>query len=497
MKKFFPVFFLAFVFLMIPISKASAAILLDNYLYIDTNTVGNNQYLADKFGTTSIQGDANEHDGTITRVTFDWQGLSGETLYIIFPDGSTQYVSSQDVTLTKPSKYIRFALNKQSTKETFVRVIYLYVHDESDGGVDISYQYNNAMPTHYGDLGDGPEPTPTPTPEPTPTPTPDPEPSDPGNSDPVWMGLGSNQDGIVWGNAPSNVTTVKLYKDGQLVGSFLYGNKAYSYGGSPPDGHYTIYGLDSGGSIVARGEFDVGGNGEDPGGEDPGGNDPGDGESGDTPPCTVDGCDFLKQLLACPDWDLVMGDVTNAIKNALPPPPDWSNISDMIGAATVRHLSDYMGPVPDPPSKGDIQFELDTPPPVLDTSTDQLEPSVPPDYNQGKIVFDLNSTPGIDVPDESKPFRIDDPLANQKHDAPGVKVIPGDPRNNSDGIKPPDHPDTGDNTPKPSSDISGPIGTVPVPSGTTSDAPKPSAGSGVAIPDPTIGIIPIPSRDGG
>ncbi|RRJ54004.1 hypothetical protein EHV15_36195 [Paenibacillus oralis] len=188
------------------------------------------------------------------------------------------------------------------------------------------------------------------------------------------------------------------------------------------------------------------------------------------------------------------------IRSTFPPPPDWEEIADLIGDATINHLSDYLGDVPSPPSRSEIERATDTPLPQLDTSveTDDLVPKVPDEYKKGKIVFELNNGPEIEVKDESKPFRIDDPLenVNQKSDPVGVPVIPGDPRNNSDGIKQPDSIDTGA-APQPKVETGAPPVPNPTPETPPSTVPVPAdPGGGPAIPDATDGPIPIPKGGG-
>ena len=234
--------------------------------------------------------------------------------------------------------------------------------------------------------------------------------------------------------------------------------------------------------------------------------DPGD-QGGTEEPCS-EACQNIIDQLECPQWDEYMGEWADMIQSVIPPPPDWDMVADKIGAATINHLANYIGDVPSPPTREEIERETSASLPALDTSveTNDLVPKLPDAYNGGKIVFDLNKdAPTIDVKDESQPFIIEDPLTNMPHDDVGVKVIPGDDRNSTGGFKNPDKVDTGDPAPTPGKIIFElPSQKPPVPNATSGAPPIPSidienppipgsSGSGLPIPDSTGGIIPIPT----
>lgn len=238
----------------------------------------------------------------------------------------------------------------------------------------------------------------------------------------------------------------------------------------------------------------------------PGTTDPGDGET-EEPECTA-ACQTLIDQLECPQWGEYMGEWANMISSALPPPPDWDMVADKIGAATLNYISGWAGDVPEPPTMGEIENATAAGLPGLDTSveTDDLVPKVPSDYNNGKIVFDLSQgAPKIEVKDESQPFVIEDPLAEMPHDDPGVKVLPGDPRNSTGGFKEPDKVDTGDPAPTPGKIVFDlPIPSAPIPAATTGPPPTPGKIVFDLPPIPGItssvvptlgtvdGIIPVP-----
>lgn len=67
----------------------------------------------------------------------------------------------------------------------------------------------------------------------------------------------------------------------------------------------------------------------DTGGGDGNGDGNGDGGTGNNPPaCTV--CDQIAQLLECPDWEAYMAEWTDAIRAAIPPPPNWHQVAGIM-----------------------------------------------------------------------------------------------------------------------------------------------------------------------
>ncbi|WP_068505868.1 hypothetical protein [Paenibacillus kribbensis] len=107
-----------------------------------------------------------------------------------------------------------------------------------------------------------------------------------------------------------------------------------------------------------------------------------------------------------------MGQLTGAVARAIPPPPDWDDVANKIGAATVNHLSNYVGSVPDAPSQEEIDQATIVPLPFPNISTpeqDTLTPKVPGEFENGSIKFDIASTPAVETKDESKPFTLSDP----------------------------------------------------------------------------------------
>lgn len=310
--------------------------------------------------------------------------------------------------------------------------------------------------------------------------------SPPGGRMSIYFDYGRNR--LSWDPAPTGtVKWVVTHPDGHTVN--LPPGTTELFLDPFVAGEYKVEGKDVSGNITAFASTNLepwdnpgtGGDGEGNGGTDSG---------------SCNGCQAIKDALKCPEFDEYLGKWGDMIRSTFPPPPDWDMVADKIGSATIRHLSDYMGNVPDPPSQSEINQATSTPLPVPDKSveTDDLVPKVPSEYNSGKIVFELNNTPGIQAKDESKPFNITEPLSNMQYDDPGKAVIPGDSRNNSGGIKTPDQVNTGGApTPKqdaPSNPVPGPSpsnppSTVPIPGG---------QGGGAAIPGTTEGPIPIPKN---
>lgn len=257
----------------------------------------------------------------------------------------------------------------------------------------------------------------------------------------------------------------EIYKDGQKIGETTGTNYTL-----PSSGAVTVVARDANGNIIGQSDLHAPSNGAVD-------NEPGTG--------SCNGCTFLKELLECPDWDTYMGELTGAIQAALPPPPDWDAIADKIGAATISHLSNYLGPVPEPPTQSEIDSGINTSLPTVDSSSPDatnLVPTVPAGYEQPKP-FDITSGPQIEIVDESQPFTILDPLHNIQYDEPGVPVIPGDSRNNTGGIQKPVNQTLPIPKPAPTYVPELPNNPVPIPSSSPGSGPNPN-GTGGAGPIP-------------
>lgn len=257
--------------------------------------------------------------------------------------------------------------------------------------------------------------------------------------------------------------------------------------------HFTLDGVDDPGN----------GNGDDPGNGN--GDDPDDGSGCDDCEPEPDGCDVcdkLIDLLECPGWDDYMSDLTDAIRDALPPPPNWDRVAETF----VDHFADYFGSVPSPPSESDLAH-IKPPLPQVDTSIPEAEnlvPMVPDDYNE-TWDFDITDGEVIPVVDESEPFEIYDPDEFIDADPPGTFVYPGDERNDSRGIKSPDTVDTGNAAPQPTESGDDPPPPSPAPSIPPDEPPntpipgQPDDPTEIppTMPKPTPEILPIPKPKGG
>jgi hypothetical protein len=281
---------------------------------------------------------------------------------------------------------------------------------------------------------------------------------------------GSMKDGkITWQPKPDAVN-YEIYKDGVKVGETT--GTEYT---PTSDGSYSVVAKDSTGAIVGQTDINV--------------------KTDTTPPAACDECKKLSELLACPDWDTYMGELTKAVKAAIPPPPNWDDVANKIGTSVINKFSDYVGEVPAIPTVNDINQTIQEPAlPTIDNSSQKaldLVPTVPSDFDQ-PLNNDLNSAPVIPIEDKSKPFSLTDPLSNITYDDPNVPVFPQDPRNNSGGIDAPTTINEPAPTPKaPVSDPSSP----PIENAPHVEIPTPSAnnGSGGAVPSNSASEIPIPS----
>lgn len=129
---------------------------LQNYHYIQTNQAGTKQGLRDKFNQIVIYADSSNYNGQIMNATFNLAKLDpADKLYIEFPDGSKQYVTTSSVTLNKPAAAIEIYVDKVTTTETYVTLERLGVDDPDHQGGLINYHYNQLPPTNPGDLPDG------------------------------------------------------------------------------------------------------------------------------------------------------------------------------------------------------------------------------------------------------------------------------------------------------------------------------------------------------
>lgn len=463
---------------------AGVNVTLNNYFYVHSNQTGTRQYLKDKYDNIYLQGDAIEHDAVIKELNFVVKGLqSGERLYVIYPDSSTQEIQGNFISLEKEAKFVRVAIDKTTTKETYVSLSTQTTFDDANGGTEVYYSYNMSNPTSYGSLGDGA------------TGGGETGGGDTGETTGIDLLWNNGTRRITWTRYPAETYEIIVTDPDGINYNIVPSTKVFKIE-TNEGGTYTFKLKKLDGTILLTRTMDVPAatTPDDP--DPPDSTDPDDPDDPDSTECTKDGCDWLNDIIFCPGWDVVMGDLTLAIKDALPPPTDWTMVADLIGIATTNHFSGYLGDVPDPPSQAEIDGATYTSIPELDKSveTNDLVPKVPEEYKDGMITFDLNNVPEIEIKDESKPFRIDDPLANvnQNSDPVGKVVLPGDPRNSSNGIKQPDQLNLG-NPPRPYIEPNAIPDVTPIPDVSPSEIPIPSDNvGGNATPNITNGPIPIP-----
>lgn len=274
---------------------------------------------------------------------------------------------------------------------------------------------------------------------------------------------------INWQPNP-NAVNYEIYKDGVKISETTGTQYNTTAGGS-----YSIVAKDTNGAIVGQSDINIVSNPTPT----------------PTPTPTCDTCQKLSDLLACPDWNRYMGDLTNAVSAAIPPPPNWDDVANKIGNSVITKLSDYVGQVPNTPTVNDIKQNVDTSLPSVDNSSTTAQGLIPSatEFNSPQPPFDITSAPVISIVDNSKPFSIPDPLNNITYDQPNVPVFPNDPRNNNGGIVNPTTITGGQPTPIPTGTIEG-APNVPMPTPNLSSGGSSSVG---ATPSGSTGTIPIPS----
>jgi len=138
--------------LLLPYGIASAAHVIDlnNYLYVHANKPGT-YYLKDKYGTKTINADNTNNQGVNIALSFSQRhGVQGERLYVKYPNGSTQDITSDVVMLDQQAKSMEIVLVKTTSTETYVQLYeQLVKHDLAPD--NLAYHYNQTPPTSIGD----------------------------------------------------------------------------------------------------------------------------------------------------------------------------------------------------------------------------------------------------------------------------------------------------------------------------------------------------------
>lgn len=528
---------------------------VDNYYYAYADQPGDYP-LQIVGGSELVYGDFITNDAYILEMTFEKIGFgAGDRLYVIYQDNTGEDITSNPFKINRQTRTIRVHLDKKSNGETLVRMTQNVVDSPANGGTEVTYNWTKTPP-QGGDLGnrlnvpfhlyyvpfldqyrlDYTPPSasryqlqftaangsiyeknymfaPTgihyltcngnyrmyfydssgkivaQTEEmitsliQSPSCNSYADRQDAGKDD---LGTSINGENVSWNPLP-NATKYEVYKDGQKIGETS--GTIYNV---PGGGSISVVARNGTGQIVGRSDLNVsagsGGNPSDP---------PPDGTCGDV-------CQNLKKVLTCPDWPQYMGSLTQAIKDALPPPPDWQHISEIFAQSYINALNNYLGEVPEPPTVQQITDQLPQVP-SIDSSfpeAENLKPQVSQDFNQ-PFNFDITSGPQIEVVDNSRPFDIVDPLQGMETSGAFVPVMPGDPQNHAGGIKLPETVQVGDPQPTPKVSNSpvdplptpkaAPIIEMPIPSTNPATLPTPINGNNpVPIPTSPGGNIPIP-----
>lgn len=270
-----------------------------------------------------------------------------------------------------------------------------------------------------------------------------------------------------WDAAPG-ASKYEVWKDGVKIGETTGTNYTV-----PSSGAVSVVARDAQGNIIEQSDMHVPTLTDVDNEPDPGGGE------------TCDMCAKLADALACPEWDTYMGELTGAIKAALPTLPEWRTIADQF----VDAFDEYFGEVPVPPTVEQITENVTPQLPTIDTSVPDanIAPDVPDAFDD-PIDFDITEGEEIPLVDGSQPIEIYEPDKYINSDEPGTMVFPGDPRNTSDGIKNPESPVPIGGSPTPTPSEPGEIepSDMPIPTGPTSTDPEPT-------PADPGGVVPIPA----
>lgn len=332
MKKWIVMTLLGFLFLP-AIASAADIIDLDNYYYAHANKPGT-YVLHDKYNHTQLYGDYEQNDADLLQINFrNWHGMSGEKLKATMSDGSTLIIMTDAATLTFPvnNKYVKLEMIKTTYVESFVEISTFNVHDQSNGGVNLTYRFLGDTPTDYGDLGTGtptatatPTPAPTASPVPTPTPTPKPTPINAVN----LFAYRSGQK-IVWSAPPSNTDHIEFWKNGVKVATLDKAIREYGLITGAEAGEYEIKAVSTQGNVIGYTELflaeliDASPTPVPTSGTDP---DPDPDPDPAEPECTA-ACQTIIDQLDCPKFDEYLGKWAEMIKGTYPPPPNWNNVA--------------------------------------------------------------------------------------------------------------------------------------------------------------------------
>lgn len=333
---------------------------------------------------------------------------SKDIKYTISGNALNQSASWKRTRIINGSPYVDTGINNVSYGESNIYLTF-YIKSSEETTIEIkivdnsnvnnvSYEQDFTYPA-----AEIPTPTasPTSTPSPTPTPSTNPSPT-PSNSLSPPTGitvlkpsseLGSTS--LSWQPVPG-AEMYGVYVNGQYAGYSLTPDKDLGILGT---GDFTVQVVSvSNGIESAKSEpisFSIGGEPENPN-------------------TACNGCQMIKDALACPEWGQFMGEWGNVIRNNVPPAPNWNQVAetfrDTIVPAIGQQLVDKAPiiakaigddfqsrekPVPTPKPLPNFQPNVpvltDLPSKIESSLTDNV-PNFEPDYSR------------------SVPFTIPDPL---------------------------------------------------------------------------------------
>lgn len=140
------------------------------------------------------------------------------------------------------------------------------------------------------------------------------------------------QDGtweITWGAVPG-AAVYEIYIDGVKDSELLAPNTVLTI---DKPGNYSVKALDSLGNVLAQSNSVYYDGSSAPINPPP--------DSG-TVPGTCNGCDLIRQMLACPEWDQFMGEWQDMLGEVIPPPPDWDSVAQTMRDTIVPAITNDM-----------------------------------------------------------------------------------------------------------------------------------------------------------
>ncbi|MBU8905574.1 hypothetical protein [Desertibacillus haloalkaliphilus] len=222
-------------------------------------------------------------------------------------------------------------------------------------------------------------------------------------------------------------------------------------------------------------------------GEDDGGND------GSSDPVEGGDCDYC-EVFQCPGWSEYMSGL-NDIKDAIPPPPNWEEVSqtfaESIGPSMASDIESVLGTAPEPPEPpGEIVLEPVNKPSgeIIFDYREELEKSQPTMEDNQELhdaTFDTqdvaDQAPVLEYrEDESGGFSIQDPVDSLPKLEFDDYPMPGEGAGAWDHQ--PEQPEMDMPMPEGGGEVE-PIGEPPLPDQQTNEAPEPEQGYEPPTPD--------------